>query len=194
LVHYNAAGEVDGATIFRVPWSPDPADAGVLRLASFEALNHVAYRALWELLLDFDLTQRVVAARRPVDEPLRWMLTNPRALKLDLTRDNLWLNILDVQRALEARTYAATDVLVLEVDGVSWRLDAATDGAACTAAPAETADVSLTVNELGSLYLGGVRASEFRDAGRIVEHTAGAVSRLDALLRPDRAPHTVVAF
>jgi predicted acetyltransferase len=44
---------------------------------------------------------------RPVDEPLRWMLTNPRALKLTRTRDNLWLRILDVRAALEARTYAA---------------------------------------------------------------------------------------
>ncbi|WP_344154496.1 sterol carrier protein domain-containing protein [Kribbella yunnanensis] len=129
-----------------------------------------------------------------MDEPLRWMLTNPRALKLARTRDNLWLNILDVQRALEARTYAATDALVLGVDGVTWRLDASPDGAACTAAPGVAADVSLTVNELGSLYLGGVRASEFRDAGRIVEHTSGAATRLDALLQLDRAPHNAVGF
>lgn len=194
LIHHDAAGEVDGAAIFRLPWSPEPEYAGELQVEAFEALNHDAYRALWGLLLDFDLTKRVVAARRPVDEPLRWMLTNPRALKLARTRDNLWLNILDVQRALEARTYAATDALVLEIDGVSWRLDAALDGAACTAAPGVAADVSLTISELGSLYLGGVRASEFRDAGRIREHTSGAVARLDALLRPDRAPHNATAF
>ncbi|WP_405060860.1 GNAT family N-acetyltransferase [Kribbella sp. NBC_01505] len=194
LVHRDAAGEVDGAAIFRLPWAPDAADAGVLAVGAFEARTVDAYRALWGLLLDFDLTKRVVAARRPVDEPLRWMLANPRALRLARTRDNLWLNILDVQRALEARTYAATDVMVLEVDGVSWRLEAAPDGAACTAAPGAAADVSLTVNELGSLYLGGVRATEFRDAGRLVEHTVGAVSRLDALLRPDRAPHNAMAF
>ncbi|MET7283259.1 GNAT family N-acetyltransferase [Kribbella sp. NPDC005582] len=194
LIHRDAAGEVDGAAIFRLPWSPDPEHAGELQVEAFEALNQNAYRALWGLLLDFDLTKRVVAARRPVDEPLRWILTNSRALKLTRTRDNLWLNILDVRRALEARTYSATGALVLEVDGVSWALDASPDGAACTAAPGARADVSLTVNELGSLYLGGVRASEFRDAGRITEYTAGAVTRLDALLRPDRAPHNAVGF
>ncbi|MEV0790881.1 GNAT family N-acetyltransferase [Kribbella sp. NPDC050459] len=194
LVHRDTTGAVDGAAIFRLPWSPDPALAGVLQVEAFEALTPVAYRALWALLLDFDLTKRVVAARRPVDEPLRWMLTNPRALKLTRTRDNLWLRILDVRRALEARTYAATDVLVLEVDGHGrWRLDAAPDGAACTATDAD-ADVSLTVNELGSLYLGGVRASELMYAGRVVERTAGSVSRLDALLRQDRAPHNAVGF
>jgi predicted acetyltransferase len=194
LVHRDATGAVDGAAIFRLPWSPDPTRAGVLQVEAFEALTPDAYRALWSLLLDFDLTKRVVAARRPVDEPLRWMLTNPRALKLTRTRDNLWLRILDVRRALEARTYAATDSLVLEVHGSGcWRLDAAPDGAACTATDVE-ADLSLTVNELGSLYLGGVRASELAYAGRIVERTAGAVSRLDALLRADHAPHNAVGF
>jgi predicted acetyltransferase len=194
LVHRDATGAVDGAAIFRLPWSPDPALAGVLQVEACEALTPDAYRALWALLLDFDLTKRVVAARRPVDEPLRWMLTNPRALKLTRTRDNLWLRILDVRRALEARTYAASDVLVLEVHGHGrWRLDAAPDGAACTATDAD-AYVSLTVNELGSLYLGGVCASELMYAGRVVERTAGAVSRLDALLRQDRAPHNAVGF
>jgi predicted acetyltransferase len=198
LVHRDAAGEVDGAAIFRLPWSPDPEWAGELRVEAFEALTPDAYRAVWGLLLDFDLTKRVVAARRPVDEPLRWMLTNPRALKLTRTRDNLWLRILDVPAALEARTYAATDSLVVEVadelyGGGRWRLDAAPDGASCTATSG-AADLSLSVNELGSLYLGGVRASELAYAGRIGEHTRGAVSRLDALLRPDRAPHNAVGF
>jgi predicted acetyltransferase len=198
LVHRDAAGVVDGAAIFRLPWSPDPARAGVLQVESFEALTSDAYRALWGLLLDFDLTRNVVAARRPVDEPLRWMLTNPRALKLTRTRDNLWLRILDVQGALEARTYAATDSLVLEVSddlfGTGrWRLDAGPDGATCAAVD-ESADLGLGVNELGSLYLGGVRASELAHAGRIDERTPGAVSRLDALLRTDRAPHNAVGF
>jgi predicted acetyltransferase len=198
LLHRDANGAVDGAAIFRLPWSPDPAQAGVLQVEAFEALTTTAYRALWGLLLDFDLTKRVVAARRPVDEPLRWMLTNPRALKLTRTRDNLWLRILDVRRALEARTYAGTDALVLEVSDElygtsSWRLDAAPDGASCTATDADS-DLSLSVNELGSLYLGGVRAAELAYAGRIAERTPGALSRLAALLRPDRAPHNAVGF
>jgi predicted acetyltransferase len=198
LIHVDAGGAVDGAAIFRLPWSPDPARAGVLQVEAFEALTSDAYRALWGLLLDFDLTRNVVAARRPVDEPLRWMLTNPRALKLTRTRDNLWLRVLDVPRALEARTYAGTDSLVLSVSDDlygpgRWRLDAAPEGATCKPV-AEDSDVSLSVNELGSLYLGGVRAGELASAGLIAEHTPGALSRLDALLRPERAPHNAVGF
>ncbi|GAA2834264.1 GNAT family N-acetyltransferase [Kribbella solani] len=193
LVHRDARGVVDGAAIFRLPWSPDAAQAGVLQVEAFESLTFDAYRALWGLLLDFDLTKRVVAARRPVDEPLRWMLTNPRALKLKLTRDNLWLRILDVPAALEARTYATTDTLVLEVDSGRWLLDAGPDGASCTATD-RPADLTLSVNELGSLYLGGVRAGELAYSNRITAYTPNALSRLDALLRPDRAPHNAVGF
>ncbi|MGW6283001.1 GNAT family N-acetyltransferase [Kribbella sp. NPDC055071] len=201
LLHRSAAGQVDGAASFRLPWSPDPEHAGVLQVEAFEALTLDAYRALWGLLLDFDLTKRVVAARRPVDEPLPWMLTNPRALKLTRTRDNLWLRILDVRAALEARTYAATDSLVLDVSDDlydencgRWRLEAGPDGAVCTAAPADSPDLSLTVNELGSLYLGGVSATVLSHAGRITAHAPGASGRLDVLLRQDRAPHNAVGF
>ncbi|WP_433160634.1 GNAT family N-acetyltransferase [Kribbella sp. CA-247076] len=201
LLHRNASGEVDGAAVFRLPWSLDPAQAGALQVSAFEALNLAAYRALWGLLTDFDLTNRVVAARRPVDEPLRWMLTNSRAPKITRTRDNLWLRILDVRRALEARAYAVADVLVLDVaddllgsNGGRWRLDASPQGATCTAVSGESADLSLSVADLGSLYLGGMSAVVLLHAGRLAEHTAGAASRLDALLRQERAPYNAVGF
>lgn len=199
LLHRDAAGDIDGAAVFRLPWSADPAHAGELQVSAFEARNQHAYRALWALLTDFDLTNRVVAARRPVDEPLRWMLANPRAPKITRTRDNLWLRVLDVPRALEARAYAATDSLVLEVTddlfgSGRWRLDAGPDGARCTTAPGASVDLGLGVAELGSLYLGGQSAVVLQHAGRLAEHTPGAASRLNALLRQDRAPHNAVGF
>ncbi|MFI7065629.1 GNAT family N-acetyltransferase [Kribbella sp. NPDC050124] len=201
LLHLNASGEVDGAALFRLPWSADPAQAGALQVSAFETLNLGAYRALWGLLTDFDLTNRVVAAKRPVDEPLRWMLKNSRAIKVTRARDNLWLRLLDVQAALEARAYAGAGSLVLDLsddlygsNARKWRLDAGPDGATCTAVSGASADISLTVAELGSLYLGGVSPVVLLHAGRLAEHTAGAVSVLDALLRQDRAPHNAVGF
>lgn len=199
VLHRNCSGEVDGAAIFRLPWSADPARAGELQVSAFEALDDAAYRAVWGLLTDFDLTNRVVAARRPVDEPLRWMLLNSRGPKITRTRDNLWLRILDVPGALQHRSYAATDVLVVDVKddmfgSGRWRLDAGPDGASCVAAPEASADISLDVAELGSIYLGGVSAVVLRHAGRLDEHTTDAASRLDALFRQDRAPHNALGF
>lgn len=51
-------------------------------MKGLEAVTDEAYRALWELLLDFDLTRRVAAVTRPADEPLRWMLADPRAMRV----------------------------------------------------------------------------------------------------------------
>jgi predicted acetyltransferase len=201
LVHRNAAGEVDGAAVFRLPWSPDPTLAGALQVEAFEALNLDAYRALWSLLTDFDLTNRVVAARRPTAEPLRWMLANHRAMRVTRARDNLWLRILDVQAALEARAYAVPGSIVLEItddlcdwNAGRWRLDAGSGGATCTAEAGAEADVTLSVTELGSLYLGAVSPGDLLAAGRIVEHRQGAVSLLGAMLRQDTAPHNAVGF
>lgn len=61
VVHRNRHGVVDGIANFRLPWSATAAGAGSLVVEAFEAANAVAYRALWELLTDFDLTLTIAA-------------------------------------------------------------------------------------------------------------------------------------
>lgn len=99
LVHRDARGDFDGIASFRLPWSPQPEETGVLVVEGLTATTDEAYRALWELLLDFDLTRKVVAATRPRDEPLRWLLQNPRAMRVTRQSDNLWVRLLDVPAA-----------------------------------------------------------------------------------------------
>lgn len=96
LVHRDQHGDVDGIANFRLPWSPTAANAGRLVVEALEATNPVAYRALWSVLVDFDLTRTIVAPGRPRDEPLRWMLANPRAMRITRQSDNLWARLLDV--------------------------------------------------------------------------------------------------
>jgi hypothetical protein len=48
--------------------------------------------------------------------------------------------------------------------------------------------LTLTANELASLYLGGVPATTLVDAGRITERTPGDASIADGILRSSRAP------
>jgi predicted acetyltransferase len=71
---------------------------------------------MWMLLADFDLTRKIVAPARPADEPLRWMLRNPRAMRITRQSDNLWLRILDLPRALEARSYESTADLTFAIN------------------------------------------------------------------------------
>lgn len=113
-----------------------------MQVEAFEAVSSAAYGALWHLLADLDLSHRVVAARRPGDEPLRWMLVDPRALRVTRSADNLWLRLIDVGAALEARTYPAAASLVLDVHDAMlpenqgrWRLDATPTGTTCQLDP-----------------------------------------------------------
>src|SRR6202012_1504473 len=71
LVHRAADGGADGVASYRLPWSPRVEDTGTLVVEGLQAASDEAYRAMWELLLDFDLTRQGVAAPRPSDEPLR---------------------------------------------------------------------------------------------------------------------------
>lgn len=200
LVHHDAAGRIDGVAIFRIPWSATVQDAGTLVVEGIQAANPVAYRALWQLLLDFDLTRRIVAAPRPGDEPLRWMLENPRALRVTRQSDSLWIRLLDLPAALEARGYGATDSLVIKLDDDplcpanvgTWRLAADASGAACTRTHA-AADLEIDLQALGSLYLGGRSAADLAYAGRI-RGDAEAVGRLSRLFRTDPEPFNSFVF
>ena len=45
------------------------------------------------------------AIKRPLDDPLPWMLADPRRLQR-ATRDGVWLRVVDAAAALEQRRYA----------------------------------------------------------------------------------------
>lgn len=201
LVHRDEGGSFDGVANFRLPWLPDPRDAGTLVVEGLHTTTPDAYRALWQLLLDFDLTRKIVAVGRPGDEPLRWMLQNPRAMRVTRQSDNLWIRLLDLSRALEARTYDVAGSLVLGIDTDfmcphnkgAWRLTAESDRATCTRTDARP-DLTIDVQALGSLYLGGASAALLAAAGQIREKQPGAVSLLSRMFRTDPEPFNSFAF
>lgn len=161
--------------------------------------------ALWRFVLDLDLVGRVNARRRPVDEPVRWRLADPRQLQAAAVIDRLYVRVLDVPKALEARGYRHAGRLVLDVlpDAAGgfdpavgrWVLEAGTDGASCRAARDEEAtDLRLDVTAVGSLYLGGFRASLLAAAGRVDELTAGSLEVADNLFSAGLAPLSGTGF
>ena len=163
---------------------------------------------LWRFVFDLDLVGTVTALRRPVDEPLRWRLADPRQLRVTAVDDRLYVRILDVRAAFEARGYRRADRLVFDVmppsdslDGQAdpapgrWVLEAGPDGASCRAARrGEQADLRLGLTELGAIYLGGFPASSLAAAGRIEEVRAGSLDRADVLLATSPAPLTGTGF
>lgn len=202
LVHRSVGGEVDGIANYRLPWSSDMTVIGTLVVEALEATTTDAYSALWRLLADFDLTRRIVAAPRPVDEPLRWMLKNPRAMRITRQSDNLWLRLLDVAPAAEARAYGVDDRLVLAVTademcprntGV-WRLDASVNEATCVKDATAEPEISLDIQALSSLYLGGASPSILMAAGRIAQHREGGIAKTARLFCTDPPPFNAIGF
>jgi len=152
-----------------------------------------AYAALWRFLLELDLTTTVTAELRPVDEPVRWLLNDFRAMKVE-TYDHLWLRILDVPAALNAREFFAPLDLVIEVtDALGHAAGRFQLGVQTVRTDAEPA-LTLSINDLSAIYLGGVSATTLHQAGRIAEHERGAVAQLDAAFTSPVTPWLSVWF
>jgi predicted acetyltransferase len=164
------------------------------------ALTPEAYASLWRFLLGLDLADDVEWTRASRDEPLRWMVDDPRRVRTEFVDDDVWLRLIDVERAFGARRYGTDDRLVVDVvddfrPDTSGRYEIAgsPDGADCRRTTKE-ADLALTVADLGSLHLGGVAASSLARARRIEERTPGAARRADAFFASDPPPHNQTAF
>jgi predicted acetyltransferase len=177
---------------FKHDWSNSVPD-GVVDVDELLASTPEAFAIMWRFVFDVDLAARIKSWLRPIDDPLVALLAEPRRLRLSI-RDGLWVRIVDVPTALEARRYAADDSLVLDVRDAfcPWNegrylLEAGQHGAACSPSRAAP-DLVLGASELGAAYLGGAGFGQLARAGRVQEETAGALARADGLFRWDPAP------
>lgn len=153
-----------------------------------------ARAALWRAILSLDLVASVETLSSPLDEPLRWMLADPRRLRVTRLGDALWLRILDVPATLAARTYGTAGELVIEIDdGGRYRLRTDGSDVDCRATDA-TPDLRMGIADLGAIYLGGVRSSTLARAGRVQARGEGALALADALFATDRAPFPTTPF
>ncbi|TGO05173.1 GNAT family N-acetyltransferase [Serinibacter arcticus] len=188
------SGQVRGVLAYQLENRDD--GAATLTVRALAADGPDAYAALWRFALEHDLVDTVRATERSADEPLRWLLADPRAAEVT-ERDHHWLRILDVARCLESRTYRAPGAVTFDVvDPLGfaagrWTLTVAEGGAGVVtrdgAGDGEGAVVTLGVAELSALLLGGVRATTLRAAGRLATDAATA-AWLDATFAPVAAP------
>ncbi|MBB1244276.1 GNAT family N-acetyltransferase [Streptomyces durbertensis] len=179
-------------------WDDAGAD-GQVNLWELEADDPAGYAALWRFLAGVDLTSRIVAGKRPVDDPMRFLASDVRRCRLKL-RDAMYLRPVDVGAALAARGYQAPVDVVLDVaddflprNTGRWRLAGDRRGAVC-APTRDTADLSLGVAELGAVYLGGSTLTELAAAGRVTELRPGALAAASTAFGSDRAPFLAHGF
>ncbi|GHB20110.1 GNAT family N-acetyltransferase [Streptomyces chryseus] len=194
-VHRSARGEVEGLLVYRADekWGDGKQPLNTATVRDLIAVSPAAERALWHFVCAVDWITTVRTGYRAGDDLLPHLLPDPRAARILTQADYLWVRLLDVVRALEARAYAVPASLVLEVHdaaghaGGRFRLDASPDGAVC-APSSESPDLTLDVRELGALYLGEESAVRLAALGRITEESTGAAAVADALFRTPRRP------
>lgn len=197
-VHEDPEGVVDGYVSYRYHFNwADGLPANKISVEDIYATSPTVEAALWRLVLDVDLVEEVTARRRPLDDPLRWLLAEPRRLRTTGINDFLWARMVDIPAALAARGYGAETELVLEVVG-PWteRFTLATSptGATCSRANGEKTDLVLGISQLGAIFLGGCPPSLLARAGLVDEVRPGALARADAAFASPLLPFCGTSF
>ena len=196
------SGAVEGYVVYRVgTGGTGPGNAEWTSMVQgLGALTHDAYVSLWMYVTDIDLTVKTTTTSRPLDEPLRWLLADPRKLEATSVKDFLWTRVVDVGAALSARRYAVDDRLVLDVrdefcpwNESRWLVEGGPDGATCSRTSDE-ADLVLGANDLGAIFLGGTRASSLAAVGRIAAAREEAIGRADRFFATSPAPYCQTFF
>ena len=187
-------------------WNQDTGlPEGALEVHEAVTTDPAAAAAIWENLLTRDLIDDFQARMRPVDDPLLYLLADPRRAR-PLVIDGLWIRLVDVGAAMAQRHYACPVDVVIEVtDEVCpqnqgrWRLTAAAAASpagfrATCERTSDPADVLLPVSALGAAYLGGTRLGAMAGAGQVTEVSPGSLAVLSTAMSWEPAPWCPMIF
>jgi len=186
-------GEPTGYALYRVKggeWSENHGDA-VVRVNEVHATTPGATVGLWSFLLEHDLVKSIELFGLPEDDPVFALLEGFRRARPQLT-DQMFIRVMDVAAALAARSYQADGRLILEVGdedggaGGTYLLEI--DGGRASCRPTiDHPDISLSVEDLSSAYLGRSRLGQLSAVGRVTARPE-TVARADTLFGWPVAP------
>jgi predicted acetyltransferase len=193
----NADGRATGYAVFqlleRERSGPGPSQR--LSVQDFVTLDLEAYRALWEFLRAHDLAAEVTMdGCLPETDIAPDLLLEPRMLNARLS-DGIWMRVVDVEKAVEARPYGIRGELTfaLEDPMCPWNSGTyllETDGPTAAVRRKDgSAELTLTPNALATLLAGHRTATHLARAGVLEAASPAVLSRADALFRPEYAPH-----
>jgi predicted acetyltransferase len=169
-----------------------------MSIADIVALTPEAHAALWHTLLSTDLIRTITTRSAAEDDPLPYLLTNPRAMRTTNLNDGLWICLRDPAIAYGARTWGTDDSFVIEFsDGpfAGRRL-----GLTCSPAGGEARwvrsrpEMTATHAAMGALLLGGVRPSDLVAGRRLTARDADVMRRADAAFLVAPMPHLQTYF
>ncbi|MGH3902165.1 MAG: GNAT family N-acetyltransferase [Pseudonocardiaceae bacterium] len=169
------------------------------RVVELVTATDKAHVALWRVLLGLDLIHTVTTQACPLDDPLSFLLANPRRVRTADLADGVWVRLLDVPAALSARRYGTEVDVTIEVHdafldrGGRFRLRGGPDGACCDPTD-RVPDAHAEIAALGSLYLGGHRAATLVRAGFVQFNDPAVMKRVDTAFTADRSPQFGTEF
>jgi len=165
-----------------------------VRIVEAFATSPAATRELWRFLFGIDLIATVEMFAFDAGSPLFLMVADGRSLQLKVV-DGLWLRLVDLEAALQARSYADGEPVVLSVsDGFCpWNKGRYRVGDD-VGRTRQSADLELDVADLASVYLGGFDFHQLAEADRVHELRPGGLERASALFRTPRPPYCPEVF
>lgn len=190
LVTVELDGKIEGYALYRhAPNFAEGLTAG--RIAAIEVLARTleAERALWRYLTSIEWAGAVKARLLPLDSRLFWILAQPLQMRMRVG-DGVWVRLLDVGKALSARSYSAPGPVVFQVadDFCPWNAGRWKLGDGVAKKTRADADLACDVTALGSVYLGGFTFAQLVRGGRVEELKPGAAARADVMFRTDLQP------
>jgi predicted acetyltransferase len=161
-----------------------------VKVAELQGVDDAARRELWRFLLEIDWTDAVAVDGLAVDDPVLLLVDRLNELRARVF-DGLWVRVVEVGAALEARGVSGDGRATIEVtsdphfpDNVgTWTVDGNR-----VRRSSRRPDVRLDVQGLGATLLGGFTFAQLARAGRAEEGARGGLARADALFRAERAP------
>ena len=177
-----------GYALYRVrEGAPDLVPSGEVVVQEVSAIDPATHAQLWRHLLDLDLMTTLSCGSRPLPDPLAHLLADHRRMHARVD-DALWVRIVDLPRALGQRAFTRPVDVVLEIsdevlpaNAGRWRVTVDAAGQSATAARTDDEpDLSMDVADLGAAHLGATALCDLAAAGRVVEHTPGALAAATA--------------
>nr|WP_260860560.1 sterol carrier protein domain-containing protein [Mycobacterium tilburgii] len=147
-------------------------------------------------LFVLDFIDRVKFWMLPVDDPLPSLLVDRRAARVTAMLDEIWLRVIDVERALTTRTYAGDGEVTIAVDDPLLPKNSATfaitgDGAVSTG---RQPDLQVGTEGLGAVLLGGTTWRGLALAGLARPGDRHALAVADRLFAVPDVPHAGTFF
>ena len=133
---------------------------GNLMINEIISTTNEAHLNLLNFCLNIDGVKKITSKSRPLDDPITWILEEPRKLYRNV-EDQLHLRILDVPNALISRKYNTDGQItmlikdnIFESNNTKFILKTFGDIVTCEKTDLPH-DITIDIRELGSLYLGG---------------------------------------